>query len=108
MLLAKLNWRMHTERDALWTQVLRSKYCSSRRINSTNPNKLPCSQVWKGIKKVKATFLKGARWSLGKDNNLSFWSDKWSDMSPLRSAIQGPLKPETKRLRVKDVLADGN
>lgn len=91
------------EQDALWTRVLRSKYYSSRRINSTKLNKLPCSQVWKGIKKGKATFLKGARWSLGKDSNLSFWSDKWSDIGPLRSAIQGPLTPETERLRVKDI-----
>ena len=57
-LLAKLNWRFHSDQDALWTRVLRRKYCNPRRINSPNPNKLPCSQVWRGIKKGITTFLK--------------------------------------------------
>nr|XP_023896924.1 uncharacterized protein LOC112008814 [Quercus suber] len=107
-LLAKLNWRLHSEKDALWTRVLKRKYCSSRRINSPNPNKLPCSQVWKGIKKGAATFVKGARWSLGKDSNLNFWSDSWSELGPLRSVIQGPIEPDIERLRVKDILTDGS
>ena len=107
-LLAKLNWRLHSEQDALWTQVLKRKYCNSRRINSPNPSKLPCSQVWKGIKKGTATFVKGARWSLGKDSNLNFWSDSWSDLGPLRSVIQGPIEPEIERLRVKDIMIGGS
>lgn len=107
-LLAKLNWRLHSEQDALWTRVLKRKYCSSRRINSPNPNKLPYSQVWKGIKKGTTTFVKEARRFLGKDSNLNFWSDSWSDLGPLRGVIQGPIDPDTERLRVKDVLVDGS
>ena len=42
-LLAKLNWRFHEENEALWAKVLRKKYCSQRRINSSNRDKLPCS-----------------------------------------------------------------
>ena len=106
-LLAKLNWRFHSEQDALWTHVLRRKHCSLRRINSPNPNKLPCSQVWRGIKKGTTTFLKEARWSLGKDSNLNFWGDSWSELGPLRSVIQGPIDLDTERLRVKDILVDG-
>ncbi|KAL0013744.1 hypothetical protein SO802_000813 [Lithocarpus litseifolius] len=34
-LLAKLNWRFHTEEDALWVQVLKRKYCNNRRLNTT-------------------------------------------------------------------------
>ena len=107
-LLAKLNWRLHSKQDALWTQVLKRKYCSSRRINSPNPNKLPYSQVWKGIKKGTTTFLKRARWSVGKDSNLNFWSDSWSEFGPLRSFIRGHIDPDTERLRVKDILVDGS
>ncbi|KAL0006038.1 hypothetical protein SO802_013599 [Lithocarpus litseifolius] len=29
-LLAKLNWRFHTEDDALWVRVLKKKYCTNR------------------------------------------------------------------------------
>ena len=42
-LLAKLNWRFHTEEDALWVRVLKRKYCSNRRLNAVNMDRLPCS-----------------------------------------------------------------
>ena len=42
-LLAKLNWRLHTEREAQWAQVLWQKYHSNRRLNASNPDRLPCS-----------------------------------------------------------------
>ena len=44
-LLAKLNWRFNIEKEALWARVLRQKYCSQRRINSANADKLQCSQI---------------------------------------------------------------
>ena len=44
-LLAKLNWRLHVEKEALWAKVLRKKYCNQRRINLANANKLSCSQI---------------------------------------------------------------
>ena len=48
-LLAKLNWRMYHEKEALWARVLLTKYCSNIRINSNNPDGLPSSN-WKAIK----------------------------------------------------------
>ena len=45
-LLAKLNWRLHNEKDALWEKVLDTKYCISRRRNSSNADRLPCSRIW--------------------------------------------------------------
>ncbi|XP_075645075.1 uncharacterized protein LOC142616073 [Castanea sativa] len=65
-LLAKLNWRFHTEKDALWAKVLKSKYCSNQRINARKKDKLPCSRVWEAMKKggtllilTDALFAKG-------------------------------------------------
>lgn len=40
-LLAKLNWRFHTENDAPWAKVLKYKYCNRQRINSRNEARLP-------------------------------------------------------------------
>ncbi|KAK7861290.1 putative ribonuclease h protein [Quercus suber] len=57
-LLAKLNSRLHTEREAPWAQVLVKKYCSPRRLNNVNANKLPCLATWKVIKKGMETFNK--------------------------------------------------
>lgn len=90
-LLAKLNWRLHVEKEALWAQVLRLKYCNHRRISSTNADRLPCSQIWRAIKKGRDTFLEGSMWTIGRDGNVSFWRDNWTGKGPLRSMIQGPL-----------------
>ena len=44
-LLAKLNWKFHMEEDALWVRVLKRKYCSNRRSNAVNMDRLPYSQI---------------------------------------------------------------
>ena len=103
--LAKLNQRFHSKKESLWVQVLRKKYCTRQRLNSRNANKLPCSQVWKGMKVGLNTFQKGVRWSLGYNSNLSLWYDKWSCNGPLRLAVQGPLTREESNLKVKDIIS---
>ena len=49
-LLAKLNWRMNQEKDALWSKVILRKYCSTDRRSSRDPDKLPASPNWIAIK----------------------------------------------------------
>lgn len=102
-LLAKLNWRLHTEKNAPWSKVLKLKYCTRQKINFRNAARLPCSPTWKGIKKGEEVFKKGVKWVPGKDSNLNFWYDCWSDLSPLRNVIQGPLPLDTEHLKIKDV-----
>ena len=102
-LLSKLNWRFRIEKDALWAKVLKSKYCSSRKLNARNRDKLPCSRVWKAMKKGGEVFNKGVRWIPGRNSNLSLWRDNWATYGPLRALIQGPLTTEEECLKVKDV-----
>ena len=42
-MLAKLNWRLNTEKAAPWSKVLQAKYYNSRRLNAANVDKLPYS-----------------------------------------------------------------
>lgn len=49
-LLAKLNWHMYHEKEALWARLLLAKYCSSVRMRSNNPDGLPSSSNWNAIK----------------------------------------------------------
>ena len=107
-LLAKLNWRFHIEKEALWSQVLRQKYCNHQRINSRNMDKLPCSQVWKGMKKGMPIFQKGVRWMPGRESDLSFWFDRWTNSGPLRGTVIGPLTQEEANLKVREVASMGN
>ena len=58
-MLAKLNWRLNIEREASWAKVLQAKYCNNKRLNAANVDKLPCSRIWKAIKKGREFLLKG-------------------------------------------------
>ena len=77
-LLAKLNWRVHVEKDQNWAKVLRSKYTNSKR---------PCFHTWSAIKKGQDVFNKGSKWIVGVNNNLNVWHDKWLSDGPLRNII---------------------
>lgn len=57
-LLAKLNWRFRLGKDALWVKVLNSKYCSNRRLNVKNCDRLSCSRTWKAMKMGSEVFNK--------------------------------------------------
>ena len=82
-LLAKLNWRYHTEKDSIWLKVLKRKYCTTRRLNSSNKEKLPCSRVWKAMSKGEKVFNKGIRWIPGRNSTLSLWYDNWCSQGSL-------------------------
>lgn len=87
VLLAKLNWRFHAEKEAQWAKVLRFKYCTRQRVNSRNKSKLSSSPIWKGLKKGEAIFREGIKWIPGHESNLNFWFDCWFDHGP-----RGPIR----------------
>ena len=105
-LLAKLNWRFNVEKESLWARVLRNKYCSQRRINSANEDKLPCSQIWKALKKGRGIFNEGSMWTIGRESSLRFWWDNWTGKGPLRYMIQGPLTRGADQWKVCEILVD--
>ena len=105
-LLAKLNWRLHVEKEALCAKVLRHKYCNQRRTSSINADKLPCSQIWKVVMKGKGTFNEGSMWTIGRDSKLNFWWDNWTGLGPLRCMIQGPLTCGADQWKVCDIISD--
>ena len=104
-MLAKLNWRFHSEKETLWARVLRNKYYTHRRISSVNRDKLPCSQVWKGMRKGQDVFNAGTKWVIGRDRDLRFWMDNWSSQGPIRNLVQGPLTKDEGDMKVKEVIS---
>ena len=104
--LSKLNWRFHEEKNALWSQVLRKKYLSRRRLQSSNEKSLPSSCTWKALQKGKVIFNVGTRWSLGRDSDISFWFDNWTSEGPLRYLIHRSLTREEEELRIGDVASE--
>ena len=90
-LLAKLNWRLKTETNALWAKVLNHKYRVARKVTNAHFKPQSCSNIWFTIRKGKAVLNRGSKWVVGRDSHLSLWNDKWLDKGTLRSLISGPL-----------------
>lgn len=79
-------------------KVLKNKY--------RNPNR-GCSRTWSAIKKGESISSKGTKWLLGINCNLSFWFDKWLDISPLCDQIASPLTFANANILVKDLIVNG-
>ena len=58
--------------DALSVRVLKKKYCTQQRINSSRESRLPSSPTWRGIRRGEDTFIKGIKWNPGRDSSLNF------------------------------------
>uniref|UniRef100_A0A2N9FE83 CCHC-type domain-containing protein n=1 Tax=Fagus sylvatica TaxID=28930 RepID=A0A2N9FE83_FAGSY len=103
-MLAKLNWRLLQEKDALWARTILAKYSPNgvmeidKRLNRCG------SSTWRGIKKGHEVFRKGLRWVVRNGQGVSFWHDKWVGENPLRDVIQGPLPSNEDSIRVCDVV----
>lgn len=50
-------------------------------------------------------FEKGIKWILGRDSNLKFWLDCWSNEGSLRNLIKVPLRQGEEDLKFKDVIS---
>ena len=103
-LLAKLNWRVMENADALWSKTLKSKYCPSGIMDDRLRTRRSGSSNWKGLKVGHETFRKGLRWVVNNGHCISFWHDLWVGDRPLRCLVQGPLSPIEDSFRVCDVI----
>jgi len=89
-LLAKWKWRLGTEDNGLWKQVLESKYGSWRNLNDPIVLK-SASRWWTNIHKVCGGTLQGLwfdnsfEWVLGDGKKVKFWEDKWVGEETLKS-----------------------
>jgi exonuclease III len=103
-LLAKLNWRLLQEKDALWARTILAKYSPNgvmeidKRLNRSG------SSTWRGIKKGHEVFRKGLRWVVRNGQGVSFWHDKWVGETPIRDVIHRPLLSHEDSFRVCDVV----
>jgi len=89
-LLAKWKWRLGTENNGLWKQVLESKYGSWRNLN--DPITLrSASRWWIDIHKVCGNTIQGLwfdksfEWGVGEGKKVKFWEDKWVGEETLAS-----------------------
>jgi len=101
-LAAKLCWRMKEESDELRSRVLKFKY-NRRSVSS----KAPKSRLWKAILHGAAICKQGSKWSIGNNNQLSFWEDKRLNLGTIRECIEGLLQKGEAELWVCDIHISG-
>jgi hypothetical protein len=76
-MMAKWIWRMLTEDDSklLWLQLLKAKYPVEQFFTTTAAGGSP---FWHSLHKLKSAFKRGARFFLGDNSSVLFWTDRWT------------------------------
>ncbi|GLT93612.1 hypothetical protein SLE2022_113960 [Rubroshorea leprosula] len=101
--MAKLNWRLHTDKGHLWRDVISKKY----RIDDPHaPLPTSGSPVIKSIAKGYSTFKDGIRWTPGTGHSIFFWSDCWVGKAPLNTILYGPFSPDAANLLLSDIIVN--
>ena len=103
-LLAKLNWRMNQEKDALWSKVILRKYCSSDKRRSRDLDNLFASPNWAAIKLGFQIFVKGICCGIGDGTKIKVWFDCWIRGESLRELVEGPLTRQESDMVVADMI----
>ena len=103
-LLAKLNWRLHDEKDSWWARTLTAKYCPNGITSFPLPIHRGGSSNWRGLKLGHEVFRNGLRWVVNNGQHVSFWNDRWVGDHALREVVHGPLSLEESSFRICDLI----
>lgn len=85
-LLAKLGWRIMTEKIPLWIQLLHKKYLKYHCFKDW-PTKRKASHVWRSIIKTRSIVLNNLKWLGGNGENISFWNNWWCGATNLADSL---------------------
>ncbi|GKU99672.1 hypothetical protein SLEP1_g12482 [Rubroshorea leprosula] len=98
---AKLNWRLHTDKRHLWKDVISKKYyVDNPRISLPTSG----SPVIKSIAKGYSIFKDGIRWTAFTGHSILFWSDCWVGKTPLNAILYGLFSQFATNLLLSDIL----
>lgn len=100
--LAKMGWRLINEKDNLWTEVLKHKYCKG--LNGINEISAStnASNLWHGINEAKSLLEGGVRCHVQNGRDTKFWLDKWIEEVPLYSMVEGNIPDHLIQYSVAD------
>ncbi|KAA3460139.1 reverse transcriptase [Gossypium australe] len=99
--LMKIGFNLVTRKEALWAQVLRSKYGWKNQLPESII-KSQSSHLWKSLSKVWPLLRENLMWSVGDGSTIRGWKDNWiPDIGPLLS-----YAPAQNRLNLDNTLKD--
>jgi len=104
----KLGWRVLTEKDSLWSRILRSKYCKGRCDMNMFQEKTNVSNVWRGILDSANYLRQGLRMEVGNGQQTLFWHHHWVLNKPLSQLVLSEIPTQIKDLPVSDFWDDEN
>lgn len=81
--LTKLGWHVLAEPEALWSRVLRQKYCEGRCDVDMFKARSDASNAWKGITENLDVLKKGVGVAVGNGIKTAFWNHPWVTTTPL-------------------------
>ena len=85
-LLMKIGWGLMTNKDALWTRVVRGKYRCGDDIIPTIDRRRRGSRLWCGIKKVWDSFINGVEVEQRNESIVVRWKHENNGVFSTRSA----------------------
>ena len=85
--MSKWLYRLETEPEGMWAQILRNKYLHSKTLAQVTmrPTDLP---FWKVLMRMKDLFFRRVKFLVGNGMSTRFWEDTWLGETPL--AVQYP------------------
>lgn len=101
--LTKLGWRVIIEPNALWSWVLRTKYCKGRCDIDMFTPKSNMSNVWRGITENARVLCEGGRMASSNGLTTLFWDHKWALDKSLREVAIQPIPPHLEGATVADL-----
>lgn len=75
--ITKLGWKLCTEINKSWVQLVRSKYLHGRPIPDFQRTTKSSSWIWNGIKKCKASLDRGLCYRVGQNSLVKIRTDPW-------------------------------
>lgn len=75
-LLAKQVWRLHTEPNSFWAQMIKGIYYPHTDVLHAGKGSR-ASWAWNNLLEGKTLIDEGARWPVGNGNSIDIWRDKW-------------------------------
>ncbi|CAN1170063.1 Putative ribonuclease H protein At1g65750 [Linum perenne] len=95
--LIKLTWGLLKNLEALWVNVLKTKYLKQSPNGLISKKSMRWSSCWKGINESWQTFTGGLFWSIRNGRRTNFWRERWLDNGTvIGDLIQPPPGQEDK------------
>ena len=102
--MAKIGWRLISEKESLWTQVLTGKYIRGEPNATTLIKKNGASDLWQGIVVAAHIISTGLRNKVYNGEDTLFWRDTWLCETPLLNLALQPLSSAESYKKVEKII----